>query len=167
MTLEDRNPRLRHVAPVWWSGIRRLPRVHGFGVPSQSTASASAAARLAELGLLALATPWLCGVAGRFFVRGWASVLNRHLNMFTLIALGVGAAYATALWRRSLPASSRTVANDGEVAVYFEPAAVIVVLVRLGQVLELRPAAEPVRRFEISSDSRRRRRARLNLTWRA
>lgn len=75
-----------------------------------------------------------------FFVRGWASVVNRHLNMFTLIALGVGAAYGysvvATLAPQQFPASFQT--HGGQVAVYFEAAAVIVVLVVLGQVLELR-----------------------------
>jgi Cu+-exporting ATPase len=78
-----------------------------------------------------------------FFVRGWASVVNRHLNMFTLIALGVGAAYAysvvATLAPGLFPDSFRMM---GEVAVYFEPAAVIVVLVLLGQVLELRARSQ-------------------------
>ena len=75
-----------------------------------------------------------------FFVRGWASIVNRNLNMFTLIALGVGAAYVFSVVATLAPgALSRTRSGwHGEVAVYFEPAAVIVVLVLLGQVLELR-----------------------------
>jgi Cu+-exporting ATPase len=88
---------------------------------------------------LALATPVVLWGGWPFFVRGWASVVNRHLNMFTLIALGVGAAYgysvAATLAPGLFPASFRIA---GQVAVYFEPAAVIVVLVLLGQVLELR-----------------------------
>ena len=87
----------------------------------------------------ALATPVVIWGAQPFFQRGWASVVNRHLNMFTLIALGVGAAYgysvAATLAPGLFPHSFRM---GGEVAVYFEPAAVIVVLVLLGQVLELR-----------------------------
>ena len=88
---------------------------------------------------LALATPVVLWGGWPFFVRGWASVVNRHLNMFTLIAMGVGAAYvysvAATLAPGLFPDSFRMA---GEVAVYFEPAAVIVVLVLLGQVLELR-----------------------------
>src|SRR6516162_6460048 len=88
---------------------------------------------------LALATPAALWGGSPFFVRGWASVVNRHLNMFTLIALGVGTAYAysviATLAPGVFPGSFRIM---GEVAVYFEPAAVIVVLVLLGQVLELR-----------------------------
>jgi P-type Cu+ transporter len=88
---------------------------------------------------LALATPVVLWGGWPFFVRGWASIVNRHLNMFTLIALGVGAAYGysvvATLAPDLFPDSFRMM---GEVAVYFEPAAVIVVLVLLGQVLELR-----------------------------
>jgi Cu+-exporting ATPase len=87
----------------------------------------------------ALATPVVWWGAAPFFERGWASIVNRHLNMFTLIAMGVAAAYgysvAAILAPGLFPDSFRV---DGEVAVYFEPAAVIVVLVLLGQVLELR-----------------------------
>ncbi len=87
----------------------------------------------------ALATPVVIWGGRPFFERGWASIVNRHLNMFTLIALGVGAAYAysvvATLAPGVFPASFRM---NGQVAVYFEPAAVIVVLVLLGQVLELR-----------------------------
>ena len=75
-----------------------------------------------------------------FFERAWASVVNRSLNMFSLIALGTGAAYLYSLvatfLRRRFPAGFRGM--DGTVAVYFEAAAVITVLVLLGQVLELR-----------------------------
>ncbi|HEU4692294.1 MAG TPA: heavy metal translocating P-type ATPase [Vicinamibacterales bacterium] len=87
----------------------------------------------------ALATPVVLWGGWPFFERGWASVVSRYLNMFTLIALGVGAAYSysavATLVPGIFPASSRM---GAEVAVYFEPAAVIVVLVLLGQVLELR-----------------------------
>ena len=88
----------------------------------------------------ALASPVVLWGGWPFFVRGWASVVNRHLNMFTLIALGVGAAYGfsviATLAPGLFPASFR--GHGDQVAVYFEPAAVIVTLVLLGQVLELR-----------------------------
>jgi Cu+-exporting ATPase len=88
---------------------------------------------------LALATPVVLWGGWPFFQRGWTSIVNRHLNMFTLIALGVGAAYGfsvvATLAPGLFPASFRI---DGRVGVYFEPAAVIIVLVLLGQVLELR-----------------------------
>ena len=75
-----------------------------------------------------------------FFVRGWQSLLTRNLNMFTLIAMGTGVAYR--LQRRRHPRAGhfpgRFRGHGGAVAVYFEAAAVITVLVLLGQVLELR-----------------------------
>ncbi|MGH9175876.1 MAG: heavy metal translocating P-type ATPase, partial [Vicinamibacterales bacterium] len=88
---------------------------------------------------LALATPVVLWAGWPFFQRGWASVVSRHLNMFTLIALGVGAAYAYSVVATVAPGLFPASFRMGdEVAVYFEPAAVIVVLVLLGQVLELR-----------------------------
>lgn len=87
-----------------------------------------------------LATPVVAWCGWPFFQRGWASVVNRSLNMFTLIAMGTGTAYAystvAALAPGIFPASFR--GSDGQVPVYFEAAAVIIVLVALGQVLELR-----------------------------
>ena len=88
----------------------------------------------------ALATPVVLWAGWPFFVRGWQSLLTRNLNMFTLIAIGTGVAWAysvTATFAPSVfPAAFRQA--DGSVAVYFEAAAVITVLVLLGQVLELR-----------------------------
>jgi len=92
---------------------------------------------------LTLATPVVLWGGWPFFQRGWASVVTRHLNMFTLIALGVGAAFGysvvATLAPDLFPASFRM--ND-QVAVYFEPAAVIIVLVLLGQLLELRARSQ-------------------------
>ena len=88
----------------------------------------------------ALATPVVLWAGWPLFQRAWASIVNRHLNMFTLIGLGTGAAYgysiAATLVPDLFPASFR--GPGGEIAVYFEPAAVIVALVLLGQALELR-----------------------------
>jgi P-type Cu+ transporter len=88
----------------------------------------------------ALATPVVLWGGWPFFERGWASLVNRSLNMFTLIALGTGTAYlysvAAILFPGIFPASFRM--SDGAVPVYFEAAAVITALVLLGQVLELR-----------------------------
>ncbi len=88
----------------------------------------------------ALATPVVLWAGWPFFVRGWQSLLTRNLNMFTLIALGVGVAYLysviATLAPQLFPDAFR--GHDGAVAVYFEAAAVITVLVLLGQVLELR-----------------------------
>ena len=89
---------------------------------------------------LLLATPVILWGGWPFFVRGWRSVVTWNLNMFTLIALGVGVAYVysviAALFPELFPASFRDA--SGEVGVYFEAAAVIVTLVLLGQVFELR-----------------------------
>lgn len=89
---------------------------------------------------LALSTPVVLWGGWPFFARGWASLVNRHLNMFTLIALGTGTAYlysvAATLFPGLIPHSFR--AHGGAVPVYFEAAATIVTLVLLGQVLELR-----------------------------
>jgi Cu+-exporting ATPase len=88
---------------------------------------------------LVLATPVVLWGGWPFFVRGGASIANRHLNMFTLIALGVGAAFFYSVAATILPGLfPESFRMGSEVAVYFEPAAVIVVLVLLGQVLELR-----------------------------
>jgi P-type Cu+ transporter len=89
---------------------------------------------------LALATPVVLWCGWPFFQRGWASIVNRSLNMFTLIAIGVGTAYSYSLvatfFPHLFPQSFR--GHAGEVGVYFDAAAVITTLVLLGQVLELR-----------------------------
>ncbi|HUX67851.1 MAG TPA: heavy metal translocating P-type ATPase [Terriglobales bacterium] len=113
---EEDNPELRDMTRRFWiaAGLA-LPVVvlgmAGRGVWAQA----------------ALATPVVVWCGWPFFVRGWRSLVSRNLNMFTLIAMGVGAAYGFSL-----------VAAARGLAVYFEPAALIVALVLLGQVLELR-----------------------------
>ena len=90
--------------------------------------------------MLALATPVVLWAGGPFFVRGWQSVRTGHLNMFTLIALGTGVAWIYSVVATIAPGlfPPGLRGADGSVPVYFEPAAVIVVLVLVGQVLELR-----------------------------
>jgi Cu+-exporting ATPase len=92
---------------------------------------------------LALTTPVVLWGGWPFFQRGWASLVHRSLNMFTLIALGTGAAYLfsifAVLFPVLLPPSLR--GHGGMVPVYFEAAAVITTLVLMGQVLELRARA--------------------------
>ena len=89
---------------------------------------------------LALATPAVLWAGWPLFVRGWQSIVNRSLNMFTLIGMGVGVAYGyslfAAIFPNLFPDSFR--GADGTVPVYFEAAAAITALVLLGQVLELR-----------------------------
>lgn len=93
---------------------------------------------------LLLATPAVLWGGWPFYVRGWASIAHRSLNMFTLIALGVLVAYGYSLFAtlfpQLFPTSFRS--GTGVVAVYFEAAAVIVTLVLLGQVLELRARSQ-------------------------
>jgi len=92
----------------------------------------------------ALATPVVLWGGLPFFQRAWSSIVNRHLNMFTLIGLGTGVAYSysvvATLFPSIFPASFR--GHNGEVGLYFEVSAVIVVLVLFGQVLELRARSQ-------------------------
>jgi len=89
---------------------------------------------------LLLATPVVVWAGAPFFVRGWQSIVNRSLNMFTLIAIGTGSAWLFSVVATVVPtALPQSFLNpDGSAPVYFEAAAVIVTLVLLGQVLELR-----------------------------
>ncbi|MDB5485057.1 MAG: Copper-translocating P-type ATPase, partial [Tardiphaga sp.] len=89
---------------------------------------------------LVFATPVVLWTGWPFFVRGWQSLVTRNLNMFTLVAMGTGVAYVYSLVATVAPDIFPTAfrSHDGAVAVYFEAAAVITVLVLLGQVLELR-----------------------------
>lgn len=89
---------------------------------------------------LVLATPVVIWCAAPFFKRGWASIVNRSPNMWTLIALGVGAAYGFSVVATMAPSLFPVSFRDasGHVGVYYEAAAVIIVLVLLGQILELR-----------------------------
>ncbi|MDT8336097.1 MAG: HAD-IC family P-type ATPase, partial [Desulfurivibrionaceae bacterium] len=104
---------------------------------------AASARTLGRLELL-LATPVVLWAGWPFFVRGVQSVINRSLNMFTLIGLGVSVAYVysliAVLFPEIFPAEMR--GPDGAVGVYFEAAAVIVTLILLGQVMELRARSQ-------------------------
>jgi len=87
----------------------------------------------------ALTTPVVYWAGWPFFKRGWRSVVTLHLNMFTLIAIGVGAAFVFSAVAMLMPSLfPHTMQHDGKVGIYFEAAAMVTVLVLLGQVLELR-----------------------------
>jgi len=90
-----------------------------------------------------LATPVVLWTGGMFFAKGWQSLVNRSLNMFTLIALGVGAAYgystAAVLFPQVFPGSLKKM---GKIDLYFEAAAVITVLIILGQLLEAKARSQ-------------------------
>jgi Cu+-exporting ATPase len=142
-TLDESNPELDDMTRrFWWSVALTVPILAFMvsealpGMPLQTLVPGRA---MAWLGFV-LATPVVVWGGRPFFERGWASLVNRRLNMFTLIALGVGAAYGFSVVATLAPGifPHSFHAHDGGVAVYFEPAAVIVCLVLLGQVLELR-----------------------------
>src|SRR6185295_16812603 len=108
---------------------------HLTGFPSHELISP----RLSAWLQFALATPVVLWAGWPFFERGWRSVASRHLNMFTLIALGSGAAYLYSAFAVLVPgAIPEAFRHGGHVELYFEAAAVIITLVLLGQVLELR-----------------------------
>jgi Cu+-exporting ATPase len=137
------NPEFRDMTRRFWAGVALSLPLVAIGLAedlAKPALDALLAPRVAMWIQLLLGTPAVLWGGWPFFQRGWASIVNRRLNMFTLIALGTGVAYAyslvAALAPGVFPPSFRT--PDGEVPVYFEPAAVIVTLVLLGQVLELR-----------------------------
>ncbi len=129
----------------WVSTVLTLPllaSVMGDMLPGQPLRHL-VSPRVAAWAQLVLATPVVLWGGWPFFVRGWQSLVHRSLNMFTLIALGTGLAYAysvaATLAPGLFPAAFRM---HGEVGLYFEAAAVITVLVLLGQVLELRARSQ-------------------------
>ena len=142
ISLDDRpNPELADMTRRFWVGLAlALPAVvlemgghlagsHGWVDPT-----------LSNWIQLVFATPVVLWAGWPFFVRGWQSLVTRNLNMFTLVAMGTGVAYFYSVFGtiapNLFPETFR--AHGGAVAVYFEAAAVITVLVLLGQVLELR-----------------------------
>ena len=133
------NPELRDMTQRFWVCV-------GLSVPLLVLAMAGdfGALRSPIWLELTLATPAVLWGGWPFFDRGWKSIISRRLNMFTLIALGTGIAYLYSLVATLAPGifppSFR--APEGGVPVYFEPAAVIVTLVLLGQVLELRARSQ-------------------------
>ncbi|MFO7302868.1 MAG: heavy metal translocating P-type ATPase [Acidobacteriota bacterium] len=143
VTLEDRNPELDDMTRrFWWSVALSVPillMMVAEWLPGQPLMRVLSPAAMAWI-QFALATPVVLWGGRPFFERGWASIVNRSPNMFTLIALGVGAAYVFSVVATLAPGVFPPSFRDasGYVAVYFEPAAVIVTLVLLGQVLELR-----------------------------
>ncbi|KZD21205.1 heavy metal translocating P-type ATPase [Tardiphaga robiniae] len=142
ISLDDQpNPELADMTRRFWIGLAlALPAVvlemgghlmgdHGWVDPT-----------LSNWIQLAFATPVVLWAGWPFFVRGWQSLVTRNLNMFTLVAMGTGVAYVYSLVATVAPAVFPPAfrMHGGAVAVYFEAAAVITVLVLLGQVLELR-----------------------------
>lgn len=148
VTLEEgEDPELIDMTRRFWLGvILSIPVViiaMGDLIPGRPLASLATPKTFRWFELV-LATPVVLWSGAPFFVRGWQSVLNRNLNMFTLIGLGTGVAYVysviAVLFPAMFPASFR--GHEGTVAVYFEAAAVIITLVLLGQVMELRARSQ-------------------------
>jgi Cu+-exporting ATPase len=137
------NPELRDMSRrLWVAALVSLPLLAiamSDVIPGDPLGSVLSMRRRGWLEL-ALATPVCLGAAWPFYVRAALSLKNRSLNMFTLIGLGVSVAYGYSVVATLVPAAfPRSFRGpSGEVAVYFETAAVIVTLVLLGQVLELR-----------------------------
>jgi Cu+-exporting ATPase len=140
---EEQNPELVDMTRRFWSAVALSAPIFFFAMADMLPGRPLAGfipPRLLNWFQLALATPVVLWGGWPFFQRGWASLVNRSLNMFTLIALGVGTAYlfsvAATVFPEIFPESFR--GHGGEVGVYFDAAAVITTLVLLGQVLELR-----------------------------
>ena len=146
-TAEEVNPELTDMTRRFWISVALAVPLLGLMVsgvlpsmPLQHLLSAQTWAWIE----FALATPVVLWCGWPFFVRGWQSVVNRSLNMFTLIALGTGTAYLYSVMATFIPQlfppSFR--AEGGEIALYYEPAVVIIALVLLGQVMELRARSQ-------------------------
>jgi Cu+-exporting ATPase len=140
---EEANPELIDMTRRFWVGVVLSAPIALLAmsdlIPGQPV-QRMVSPRLLNWLQLVLSTPVVLWCGWPFLQRGWASIVNRSLNMFTLIAIGVGTAYVyslvAVLFPGMFPESFR--GHGGEVGVYFDAAAVITTLVLLGQVLELR-----------------------------
>jgi P-type Cu+ transporter len=158
VTLEEDNPELRDMTRRFWIGVALTLPLLAIAMGSMIWPHEFMAALfiskgdqyVVTLGVvlpwieLTLATPVVLWCGWPFFQRGWASIVNRSTNMFTLIAMGTGVAYVysvvATLFPQIFPASFRSMGDRPDV--YFEAAAAIVTLVLLGQVLELRARSQ-------------------------
>jgi Cu+-exporting ATPase len=144
VSLEDEaSPELRDMTRRFWVGLALSVPLLAVAMsdlaPGQPVQHVASPRLLAWLQLV-LATPVVLWGGAPFFQRGWASIVHRSPNMFTLIALGTGTAYGYSVVATVAPSlfPPAVRGHAGEVGLYFEVAAVITVLVLLGQVLELR-----------------------------
>ena len=144
ITLEEDNPELTDMTRRFWVSTALTVPLVIFAmlrhVPAAHDLLGHTLLRWAPWIELALATPVVLWGGWPFFERAWASVVNRHLNMFTLIGLGVSVAFLYSLVATIAPNAFPPAFRDamGHVGVYYEAAAAIVALVLLGQVMELR-----------------------------
>jgi len=141
-TADEENTELRRMTMRFWIGaaltlpVFVLAMAHLIPALARQSWIDSHASRWVQF---VLTTPVVWWAGWPFVQRGWRSVVTRHLNMFTLISIGVGAAFVFSAVAMLMPdLFPHTMRHEGKVAIYFEAAAVIVVLVLLGQVLELR-----------------------------
>lgn len=139
---EEGDSELRSMTRRFWVGVALSFPLLALSMGNMVVGSPlrNLSAGLLEWLQLGLATPVVLWAGWPFFQRGWASLVNRHLNMFSLIAIGTGAAYLysviATIFPGTFPDTFRQ--HGGAVEVYFETSAIIVTLVLLGQVLELR-----------------------------
>ncbi len=140
---EETDPELKNMSRRLWVGVALSIPLLALAMPEMipgDLLQRSVAGSILTRIQFALATPVVLWAGWPFFARGWRSIVNLRLNMFTLIAIGVGVAYlysvVAVLFPDIFPASFRIA--EGEVDVYFEAAAVITTLVLLVQVLELK-----------------------------
>ncbi len=143
-TGEHDNTELADMTRRFWIGAVLTAPVLAIMLVSHAMMNSLVTPQLRAWLEFAFATPVVVWAGLPFFQRGWASIVNRSLNMFTLIAIGVGVAYAYSVAGIFAPSIFPPTMLDehGMVPVYFEAAAVIVVLVLLGQVLELRARSQ-------------------------
>jgi Cu+-exporting ATPase len=141
-TDDDENAELRDMTRRFWIGaalalpVFLLAMAHLIPALARQSWVESSVSRWVQFGLAAPVVGW---AGWPLLHRGWRSIVTRHLNMFTLISIGVGAAFVFSAAAMLMPGMfPPTMEHEGKVAIYFESAAVIVVLVLLGQVLELR-----------------------------
>jgi heavy metal translocating P-type ATPase len=134
------SPELRDMTRRFWIGLALTVPVFVLEMGAHLFDLHLLAGQTSNWVQLLLGTPVVLWAGWPFFVRAWASLKNRSLNMFTLIALGTGAAWLYSIVGTLAPGlfPQEVRGHDGAIAIYFEAAAVITVLVLLGQVLELR-----------------------------
>jgi Cu+-exporting ATPase len=145
VTLEERNPELADMSRRFWVSLLFTVPVFLLGMSDllPGMPAQRALGKWLPWVELVLSTPVVLWAGWPLLQRGWASVANRSLNMFTLIALGTGVAYVYSVVATVAPGLlPEGVYQHGVVPVYFEPASVIVSLVLMGQALELRARAQ-------------------------
>jgi Cu+-exporting ATPase len=141
---EAPNPELDSMTRRFWIGLALTLPILAMTMLPEHLVRAAIAPQAQQWLMLALSTPVVIWAGWPFFQRGWASLKTLHLNMFTLIASGVGVAYGYSLIGALAPQIFPPGVRDssGRVPTYFEAAAAITVLVLLGQMLELRARSQ-------------------------